>query len=61
MQASTAEIGANAHECLYFLTGFTFIEGQLQLYALHGPSSFLLTVLAFAVLSVYSQIDSGAG
>ena len=25
-QASTAEIGANAHECLYFLTGFTFIE-----------------------------------
>ena len=62
-QASAAEIGANAHECLYFLTGFTFIEravATLRLYM--GQCSFLLTVLAFrCLLLVYSQIDIGCG
>ena len=38
------------------------LKGLLQLYALHGPMFFLLTVLAFRCpLSVYSQIDSGCG
>ena len=56
------KIGANAHECLYFLTGFTFIERAVATYALHGQCSFLLTVLAFRCpLSVYSQIDIGCG
>ena len=45
-----------------FLTGFTFIEGPLQLYALHGPMFLFVDRLGFSLsLSVYSQIDSGCG
>ena len=41
--ASTAEIGANAHECLYFSTSFTFIK------TLHRPMFFFVNHLGFSL------------
>ena len=50
-QASTAEIGANAHECLFFRQVSLHWKGRCNFTLYMGQCSFLLTVLAFAVPS----------
>ena len=48
-QASTAEIGANAYECLYFKQVSPSLKGPLQLYALHGPMFLFVDRLGFSL------------